>query len=116
MTKDEWPRRVVYDPRSPITKDQLDYWMAFIDRQQAHFRQKAADFKFAVVYCGCSDDWALIDPTVTPDEHDSGRYAHGFDSEQEALDYIEAVKSGLPGLSYWVPAEVLTEWQRRKRQ
>jgi hypothetical protein len=111
-----WPwSEAVCSPGCPMTKDQLDYWMEFIDRQQQHGGGKAP---CAVAYCGCDgSDWAVIDPTVTPDESDDGVYAHGFASEQEAFDYIEVLKSGpVPGLTYWVPDEALAEWQRRKQQ
>lgn len=42
----------------------------------------------AVAWCGCSKDWAVIDPDITPTEFDDGVYAHGFESETEASVYI----------------------------
>src|SRR5262249_54514014 len=40
--------------------------------------------RMAVAWCGCSDDWAVIDPDKVPTDFDNGVYAHGFDSEAEA--------------------------------
>jgi hypothetical protein len=44
--------------------------------------------RMAVTVCGCSDDWAVIDPDKTPTDFDNGVFAHGFDSEAEAEAYI----------------------------
>jgi hypothetical protein len=37
----------------------------------------------ATAWCGCSDDWAVINPDKTPTEFESGVFAHGIDSERK---------------------------------
>jgi hypothetical protein len=52
--------------------------------------------KKKVVYCGCSDDWAIVDPDIVPTQEDNGVYIHGFESEQEALDFIPVLEREPP--------------------
>jgi hypothetical protein len=59
--------------------------------------------KKKVVFCGCSDDWAIVDPDHVPTAEDNGVYAHGFENEREAFAFIGLLEADIPGLSYWVP-------------
>jgi hypothetical protein len=44
--------------------------------------------RMITAWCGCSKDWAVVDPDHAPTQEDDGVYAHGFDSEVEASAYI----------------------------
>jgi len=44
--------------------------------------------RMTVAWCGCSDDWAVVDADVTPTPEDDGVFAHGFESEADAAAYM----------------------------
>jgi hypothetical protein len=44
--------------------------------------------RMTVAWCGCSNDWAVIDADKTPTDFDNGVFAHGFISEAEAEQFI----------------------------
>jgi hypothetical protein len=44
--------------------------------------------RMMTAWCGCSEDWAVVNPDHTPTDFDDGVYAHGFESEAEAAAYM----------------------------
>jgi hypothetical protein len=44
--------------------------------------------RMTVRYCGCGDDWAVVDPDHVPTPEDDGVYAHGFETENKAWEFI----------------------------
>jgi hypothetical protein len=68
-----------------------------------------------VAFCGCSNDWAIIDDEMPcTEEYYYGLCACGFESEQEANDYIAVLKAGVPGLSYWAQEDEIERWRQSR--